>query len=458
MSRRIMRPLNVPLALGLSLIMLSACVAPAATAVPPAPATAAPKPTDPPKPAATTAAPTAVPPAATATPQPKVNITVMTNRIGEQATLLQNIAKAFMAENPNITVDFQAPGKDYENLMKVKMAAKDLPDVFSTHGWSKIRYGEFLADLRDEPWAAQLDPAIKPNVTDEKGKVYVLPMDQEKTGMTYNADVLAKYNVKVPTTFDELLAACETIKTGSAGKVNCIHISGADSWPMGQWYDYMSTPLLISPKTNSASSLLDGTFDFSKYTWMTQQLVDFKAKGYLNKDVLTAKYSDSAQAFADGTAAFEFFGSYIIPEAQKINPKVNLGEMPVPAISKDDTPTLIGGETTTWGVWKDSKNIAAAKKFVAFYAKAANIKAVAESNLLPAGLTGVTVDAKDLNDFYAKYKDLRVLPYFDRVYLPSGMWDVLCKAGLDALAGTVTVEKANDFIKSEFLRLRAAAK
>lgn len=396
-------------------------------------------------------------PVATEAPAEKVTISVMTNRVGEQATVLENIAKAFMVENPNITVEFSAPGKDYENLMKVKMAANDMPDVFSTHGWAKIRYGEFLADLRDEPWAALLDPAIKPNVTDETGKVYVLPMDQEKTGMVYSEDVLTEYGIQVPTTFAELLAACETIKTGSNGEVSCIHISGADVWPMGQWYDYLSTSLLISPEKNEASTLLDGSFDWTKYTWMTQQLVDLQTKGYLNKDVLTAKYSDSAQALADGSAAFEFFGSYVISEALKINPDAKIGLMPVPTIADGDTPTLIGGETTTWGVWKYSKNIETAKKFVAFYARSENIKAVAESNLLPAGLTGVEVDAGSLNGFYSKYADLRVFPYFDRVYLPSGMWDVLCKAGQDALAGGATPEQATDYIKQEFDRLRAAA-
>jgi raffinose/stachyose/melibiose transport system substrate-binding protein len=136
--------------------------------------------------------------------------------------------------------------------MKIKMAANDMPDVFSTHGWAKIRYGNFLADLHDQLWAAQIDQAIKPAVTDESGKVYVLPMDQEKTGPVFNADVLKKYNIEVPTTWDELLAACETIKTQSAGEVTCIHMGGGDDWPVGQYYDFFSTPLAISPKVNDA--------------------------------------------------------------------------------------------------------------------------------------------------------------------------------------------------------------
>ena len=59
-----------------------------------------------------------------------------------------------MKANPDIKVEFSAPGADYEKLMKIKMAANDMPDVFSTHGWAKVRYGDFLLDLRDQPWAS----------------------------------------------------------------------------------------------------------------------------------------------------------------------------------------------------------------------------------------------------------------------------------------------------------------
>jgi raffinose/stachyose/melibiose transport system substrate-binding protein len=264
-----------------------------------------------PAPVPQAAAPTAVsqstePPAAKAPEQ--VTLSVMTNRVGEQAKLLEEIARKFEQENPDVKVDFSAPGKDYESLMKIKMAANDMPDVFSTHGWAKIRYGNFLADLRDQPWAAQIDQAIKPAVTDETGKVYVLPMDQDKGGPVFNADILQEYNIKVPTTWDELLAACETIKTKSADKITCVHIGGADAWPVGQYYDFFSTPLAVSPQTNDAQTLLDGKYEWNKYTPLSQNLLELQQKGYLNKDVLTAKYSDSAKAFAEGKVAFGFYG------------------------------------------------------------------------------------------------------------------------------------------------------
>ncbi|NOU71895.1 extracellular solute-binding protein [Paenibacillus sp. LMG 31458] len=384
-----------------------------------------------------------------------VTISVATNVVGEQAKVLQTIADNFTKENPTIKVEFSAPGKDYENMMKVKMASNDLPDVFSTHGWAKIRYGQYLADLKDQAWVGALDDAIKPAVTDDKGKVYVLPMDQDKSGIAYNVDVLEKYNIAVPKTYDQMMQAAETIKTKSGGTVAPFHMGGSDNWPVGQYFDYFATPLYASAATNNSAQLLDGTFDWNNWDKFANMFADLYKKGYLNKDVLTAKYNDDAKALAEGKTAFLFYGAYVIEEAKKVNPKLNAGFMPIPSIVEGDSPTFVGGEKTTWGVSKDSKNIEAAKKFVAYYAKPENAQLVAVSNALPSGIKGAKVDAGDLSKYYEQYKDVRVLPYFDRVFLPNGMWDVMCKNGQDIIAGGITAKQFSENMKKEYTRLRA---
>ena len=385
-----------------------------------------------------------------------ITLTVATNVVGNQAKALQDIAQKFMKANPNIKIDFSAPGAEYENIMKVKMASKHLPDVFATHGWAKIRYGSFLADLRDQPWVSRLSPTIKDTVTDASGKVYILPLDQDKAGPVYNVDILNKYGVAVPKTFDELVAACQTIKQKSNGQVIPIHIGGADSWPMGQFFDFFATPLLISPEHNYKAQLLDGTFDWSKWTPLPQRLLELQQKGCLNKDVLTAKYSDSAQVFAEGKVAFGLYGPFLIDEAKKTNPNLHAGLMPIPTMVAGDTPTFAGGERTTWGVWKDSPNLAAAKKFVAFYAQSENMALVAQADGLPPGLSDVKADLGDLAPFFQKYSSTPVLPYFDRVYLPNGMWDVMCKNGQNLLAGSITPAQYTANMKQEYQRLRTS--
>jgi raffinose/stachyose/melibiose transport system substrate-binding protein len=386
-----------------------------------------------------------------------ITLTVSTNQVGTQAKVLQDIAQKFMDQNPNIKVDFSAPGAEYENIMKVKMASRHLPDVFSTHGWAIIRYGKFLADLRDQPWASKLTSTIKPVITDSSGKVYVLPMDQDKTGPMYNVDLLRQYGIAVPSTFDEMVAACQTIVQKSHGQVTPIHIGGADAWPIGNFFDFFATPSLISPSNNFQSALKDGTFDWStNWTPLASKFQELQQKGCLNKDVLTAKYSDSAQAFAQGKAVFGFYGPYLVDEVKKISPNVHLGLMPIPTVVPGDTPSFAGGEKITWGVWKDSPHLDAAKKFVAFYAQPENIKLVAQADGLPAGLDGVQVDLGSLTPYFQQYSSAPVFPYFDRVYLPNGMWDVMCKNGQDLLAHSINPSQFSANMKQQYDRLRSS--
>ena len=60
--------------------------------------------------------------------------------------------------------------------------------------------------------------------------------------------------------------------------------------------------------------------------------------------------------------------------------------------------------------------------------------AIATASGNPAGLQGVTSEIGDIQTYIDKYSSVRTFPYFDREYLPSGMWDVMCATGADILA------------------------
>ncbi|KRE69744.1 ABC transporter substrate-binding protein [Paenibacillus sp. Soil750] len=382
----------------------------------------------------------------------KVTLSVLMNvaqPAGQEAYKV--VAADFEKANPTIKVDLQFPG-EYENLLKVKMAASDLPDVFDTHGWAQIRYGKYLADLKGESWASQLTDTIKDVVTDKQGKVYALPISEAKDGISYNVNVLKKYNIEVPKTFDELMAASEKIKTESKGEVVPFYFAGADNWTVGEHFDLFAIPQLISPKDNSASALLDGSFDWSKWTPLPTKFKEMYDKGYMNKDVVTAKFSDLAKLFAQDKVAFFDGGPSFADDAYKVNKDVKIGIMPVPSIVAGDTPNFSGGERDTMGIWKDTKHMDEAKKLLAFFAKPENLAKISNVMKLPAGLKGVTA-THEFAVYYEQYKDIRVFPYFDRVYLPNGMWDVMCTSGLDLITGHITAEKYSQIMKENVARL-----
>lgn len=362
-----------------------------------------------------------------------VTITFATNVVGAKAEALEKACRDFEKET-GYTVDFQAPGASYEELMKTKMSANELPDVFTTHGWSVARYSDYLMTVNDLPWAADINDQIKPVITDKDGNIFVLPVDMDIAGIVCNMSVLEEAGVNPDEikTWEDFGAACEKIR--AAGK-DPIHMGGKDNWTIGQFFDWAAPSYYVTnEKDSSAQELKDGTFDTEKWKELSGMMDSWVKSGYFNQDVLTADYNSDIKALADGSAAFCFYGNSSIVDALGVNADAKIGMMPIPSADAGDEPTLIAGEDVAVGVWKDSKVSDQAVELLNYLAKPEVTKAIAESAGNKAGLKGVEAEIGAVGEYYEKYADVETFPYFDREYLPSGMWDVMCATGADILA------------------------
>lgn len=360
-------------------------------------------------------------------------ITFATNVVGEKAAALEAACKAF-EEETGYKVDFQAPGEKYEELMKTKMSSNELPDVFTTHGWSVARYSEYLMPVNDLEWAKDINEQIKPVITDKEDNMYVLPVDMDIAGIVCNMTVLeeAGVNPEDIKTWDDFGAACDKVK--AAGKTP-IHMGGKDNWTIGQFFDWAAPSFYVTDDTNSqANALKDGEFDTATWEKVAGLMDKWVKAGYFNEDVLTADYNSDTTALADGSAAFCFYGNSSVVDAHKVNPDAKIGMIAIPSASANDEPSLIAGEDIAVGVWKDSKVQDKAIELLNYLAKPEVMKDIAEAAGNKAGLNGVDVEIGEIGTYYDKYADVETFPYFDREYLPSGMWDVMCATGADILA------------------------
>ncbi|MFJ5963209.1 ABC transporter substrate-binding protein [Bacillus sp. NPDC093026] len=366
----------------------------------------------------------------------------------------EEVIRDFEKEHENIQIDANFPGNSYEDMIRVKMGANDMPDLFDTHGWAKLRYSEYVADLKEMDWVKHLDPSLDKILKDKDGKVYAYPLNQAKDGLSYNANLLKEYGIKVPETLDELKHALKTVKEKSKGKVVPLWIPGGDNSNIAQVFDELATPLLITDQNHHhGKELENGTFDWSKYTPLAQLMKDLKDQELLNKDVLTAKLSQAPELMAQNKIAFTFVGGSLGPEATELNSSIKVGTMPVPAIYEGDKQSWIGGERFTVAAWKDSKHLKEAKQFIAFLAKPANAKKIAEGTSSETALK--QVHAKNYySEFYKRYQHIKIEPYFDRKYLPSGMWAVMATTGQELLAGSMTPEQLSKKMEEEYQRLQ----
>ncbi|MBP3039063.1 carbohydrate ABC transporter substrate-binding protein [Bacillaceae bacterium Marseille-Q3522] len=386
----------------------------------------------------------------------KITVALYTNATHINTKNFEKIAANFEDENPDIDVEVQPGGNEFEAQMKTKMAANDLPDLFTTHGWSVMRYSEFLEPLQDEPWAKKINPLIKDNITDKEGNILTLPMDVDVTGLVFNKDVLDEAGVDAMEikTWADFLAACEKIK--ATGKTP-INIAGPkDYGHIGTVVDVIApTYLITNEKKNYREELKNGTFNWKHFGPVYELFNTFVQEGYLNKDVKEGSYMGSVESFAKNESAFGFYTNELITQVKEINPDANFGYIAVPAATEADTPTVITGERFSVGVWKDSENKEAAMKFLNYLSEPENINLMASGTKNPTGLVGdgYQSDLAGLEPYYEQVKDLRAFNYFDREYLPSGMWDSLIKAGESIINEAASKEEIIDKLSQDYTKL-----
>lgn len=333
------------------------------------------------------------------------------------------IADAFEKESGS-KIEVTAEASNFENDMKVKLAANNIPDLFSTHGWSLLRYSQFLEPLNDQAWSKDVNPALDSAMRDDKGQIFAFPGETNVAGILYNKDVLDKIGVDPAsiTTWDAFNATAE--KVVAQGQP-AIFVAGKDQGPIGHIADHLAVDLY---NDSQKQQMKDGTFVAEPMDEMLTIVQEWTKKGYFNKDYSSASQDDMAHALADGTTAFEFQGTSLLKRALAYKPDAHVGFIPLPS-SSGGKPYLVGGEgNNSFGVSKASPHKEEALKFLAFMAKPENAAKLAEANGAAPGLTDVKVDFKGLAPSYAAYVTpgtTPIMPYFDRVYLPNGSWDTL---------------------------------
>lgn len=361
---------------------------------------------------------------------------------------LSDLAKAYEKQNPDVKVDVVAMGSDYEADMKVRMGSGDLPDIWATHGWSLLRYSEFLEPLDDQPWADELNPVLDTTMKNDDGEFFALPLTTDVAGILFNKTVLDDAGIDPASlgsidAFDDALA-----KVKEAGVVP-ISSSGKDDWFAGNIADWLGSG---SYDEDESEDLADGEFIDSGFEAMFDKLDEWTKAGYFNPDFASATSDDIAAALGQGKTAFVMIQNSLALSAKQFVPDAQLGFMPVPAIN-GDPEYLIGGEGVALGAWRDGDNKEEALDFLAFLAEPENIGAFASEDGNPAGLTGVEVDLGDLSDSYEQFftpGDVRMVPYFDRAYLPGGMWNTLIATTAGIITGQTAVDSAVKQTEAEF--------
>ncbi|UUT34278.1 ABC transporter substrate-binding protein [Microbacterium elymi] len=363
-------------------------------------------------------------------------------------TVLQDITKT--CTPADTTIDLVPMTNTYEADMKTRMASGDLPDIWSTHGWSLPRYSPFLEPLNKQSWADKFNTALAPAMQNKDGQFFALPITTDVAGILYNKDTLSKAGVdpSTLTTWDAFTKALVTLK--DAG-VTPLSSSSKDSWMAGNVADFMSSGAFSAADLEKFTK---GTFVEGGYTTMLDEVQKWAKAGDFNPDFSSITMDEIGRGLGSGDVGFVFVQNSLVSTALEQSPDAKLGFIPIPSFVGD--PYFVGGEGTAYGVWNKSPHKKQALAYIDCLAQPDNISKLAKALGAIPGLTDATADLGVLQDSYdtlVKPNTYTLEPYFDRVYLPNGMWDTMVTTTGGVISGQSTPAAAVDQMKQQFSSL-----
>ena len=135
-------------------------------------------------------------------------------------SMFQELIQEYMAENPNVTINMDCILNDqYKEKIRMVVATDEVPDIFSS--WSGTFAKEMidsgnvmeLNDIYDgdTEWSSKIASASVDGFTFD-GKIYGVPWSQDGKAFYYNKKIFAENNLEVPKTWNEFIAALDTLK------------------------------------------------------------------------------------------------------------------------------------------------------------------------------------------------------------------------------------------------------
>jgi branched-chain amino acid transport system substrate-binding protein len=129
---------------------------------------------------------------------------------------VNQILAEFTMEHPNIVIKFQpAVVANYTSMLQHQLEKGLAPDIFYLRPFSSsmpLFEAGYLEILDFPSLTANFDSQMLVPWMSDDGEKYGVPFNAVSHGIYYNVDILGELNLEVPTTWEELIEAAQTLK------------------------------------------------------------------------------------------------------------------------------------------------------------------------------------------------------------------------------------------------------
>lgn len=283
---------------------------------------------------------------------------------GPRLEVIKQAAKEFEEKNPKVNIKIETfSWNDFYTKWTTGLSSGNVPDLSTAlpnHVVEMINFGALqpLGDLidsigRDKFAKASIDEGTV------NGQNYSIPLYSHAQVMWVRKDLLQKYNLSVPKTWNELY---ETAKTLTQNGVYGLSV------PMGS-NDFMATRFLNLYVRSGGGSLLTKDLKADLTSPLVQDGIKYWVKMYKDtspKDSVNYNVLQQATLYYQGKTAFDFNSGFQIGGVKANSPQLLefVDAYPIPKMNESDPIPALETANIPLVVWKNSKHPDIAKAFM----------------------------------------------------------------------------------------------
>jgi len=207
----------------------------------------------------------------------------------------------------------QVQSDQLPSVLQSRVSAKTDLDLINLRGGAEFnKYAEAgtFTNISDAGFLANVSAGAVENGKFD-GKSYGYSISADTVGVFYNTELFDSLGIKVPTNWDEFMAANATIRDHADGVAPLVASAG-ESWS-NQYYYHNAVATFAQENPQFMADLKSGDATWADNTLLLRQFERFQ--GLAESDSFltgsqSLKYSDAQAAFAGGKAAMWVMGSW----------------------------------------------------------------------------------------------------------------------------------------------------
>lgn len=347
--------------------------------------------------------------------------------------------------------------EEYDTKLNALIAAGDTPDVFICNpGPNLTQYVEagIAADLTEilngteKEWFDSFSGGIFERITYD-GKIMAIPTNFAAACVFYNTEIFEEAGAEIPTTYEELLEACEKIKGAGYTPISC---SAGTAWCLSMVAGYLCDRV---GGPDNLAKIEEHTMEWTDSTFIEAGEKLKELSQYFQPTAAGDSNDQATAALYNGEAAMLIQGSWAIAQINGNNPEFEskCGVFQFPAVDGGADPNRMIVKTDNLVMSSQTENQDAVIALMKYFTDSTAQKYTAEIGGKIPVVDGVEIDYTKAPAQLSYVQDILAnmtgtFGFYNESLASVEAGDVFDNAMVDIFLGNATPEEAFQKVQS----------